>query len=219
MAGDEGGTIARLSLRERKKLLTRQALITAAETMFAERGFDKVTVAEIADAVNIAAKTVFVYFPTKEDLVFHGEDEVLRTLVEHIRNRPAGHTPLDAVVDMLSGTMTASTIGPVTELERLHRTVGDNAGLQSRMRLMWERFERAVAAELAEEAGEPSHSPRPLIAAAQIVIVYRTMASPEVMSYIRSHPEAEQAEAFGRWLSVAREMVGEGISDYARRAE
>ncbi len=217
MGGDqeEGGT--RLSLRERKKLLTRQALIDAAEAMFAERGFDKVTVAEIADAVNVAAKTVFVYFPAKEDLVFHGENEVLRTLVDRIRNRPVGATPLDAVVDMLGQTMTASPIGAVTELERLHRTIGDSAVLHSRMRLMWERFERAVAAELATETGEPPHAPQPRIAAAHLVTIYRTMASPEVMAYLRSHPKTQQRKAFGDWLSVAREMTGAGIGNYARR--
>jgi AcrR family transcriptional regulator len=217
MAGDEHEDSAKPSLRERKKLLTRQALIDAADAMFAERGFDKVTVAEIADAVNVAAKTVFVYFPTKEDLVFHGEDEVRRTLVGHIRNRPAGTTPLDAVVDMLSQAMTTSRMGAVTELERLHRTVGDSAGLKSRMRLMWERFELAVAAELAGETGEPPHSPRPRIAAAQLVLIYRTMASPEVMAYVRARPKTRQRQAFSEWLTVAREMTGEGIGDYARR--
>ncbi|WP_051342114.1 TetR/AcrR family transcriptional regulator [Pseudonocardia spinosispora] len=217
MGGDQHESGTRPSLRERKKLLTRQALIDTAEGMFAERGFDNVTVAEIADAVNVAAKTVFVYFPTKEDLVFHGEDEVLRTLVEHIRNRPAGHTPLDAVVEMLGQTMTASPLGAVTELERLHRTVGESAGLQARMRLMWERFELAVTAELAEDTGVPRYAPRPRIAAAQLVMIYRTMASPEAMTYIRTHPENRRNQAFDDWLAVARDMTGEGIADYARR--
>ena len=66
----------RPGLRERKKQLTRQAILDTAQAMFRERGYDGVTVAEIADAVNIAAKTVFVYFPSKEDLVFDGEAEM-----------------------------------------------------------------------------------------------------------------------------------------------
>lgn len=217
MTGEDGDSGARPSLRERKKLLTRQALIDTAGAMFAERGFDKVTVAEIADAVNVAAKTVFVYFPTKEDLVFHDEDEVLRTLVNRIRNRPAGHTPLDAVVAMLSESMAASPVGAVTELERLHRTIGDSAGLRARLRLMWDRFELAVAAELAEETGEPPYAPQPRIAAAQLVTIYRTMASPEVMSYLHAHPKAQRRTAFSDWLTVARDLTGDGIGDYARR--
>ncbi|WP_232660549.1 TetR/AcrR family transcriptional regulator [Pseudonocardia sp. TRM90224] len=213
------GDHARLSLRERKKLITRQALIDTAQAMFAERGFEGVTVAEIADAVNVAAKTVFVYFPTKEDLVFHGEDEVLRALVDRIRDRPAGTTPLDAVVDMLGQTMTDSPIGAVTELERLHRTVSGSAGLHARLRLMWERFELAVAAELADETGRPQHAPEPRIAAAQLVTIYRTMASPEVMTYVRAHPKAHRQRAFSDWLAVARHMTGNGIANYARRED
>jgi hypothetical protein len=85
---------------------------------------------------------------------------------------------------MLSQTMTASPIGAVTELERLHSTIGDNAGLRARMLLMWDRFELAVAAELAEETGAPPYAPQPRIAAAQLVTTYRTMASPEVMAYL-----------------------------------
>jgi hypothetical protein len=108
----------------------------------------------------------------------------LRPGVDRIRDRPAGLTPLDAVVDMLSQTMTASPIGAVTELERLHSTIGDNAGLRARMLLMWDRFELAVAAELAEETGAPPYAPQPRIAAAQLVTIYRTMASPEVMAYL-----------------------------------
>ncbi|MEV4315928.1 hypothetical protein [Actinocrispum sp. NPDC049592] len=43
------------------------------------------------------------------------------------------------------------------------------------------------------------------------------MASPDVMAYIRAHPEAEQRTAFRHWLSVAQHMISEGIGDYARR--
>jgi hypothetical protein len=85
------------------------------------------------------------------------------------------------------------------------------------MRLMWERFEVAVAAELADETGEPAHSPRPRIAAAQLVMIYRTMASPEVMAYLHAHPESRRHAAFSRWLTEAGAMVGGGIGDYARR--
>jgi AcrR family transcriptional regulator len=206
-----------LPLRERKKLITRQALIDTAEELFAERGFDNVTVAEIADAVNIATKTVFVYFPAKEDLVFHGENEMRDLLVDHIRDRDPGQTPLDAVATLLSRLMITSPRGPVADLDRLVRTVGDSTVLRSRMRLMWERFEEAIAAVLAEETGEQPHAPRPRVAAAQIIVVFRTMSTPDVMAYLRSHPKAQRRKAFDHWLTVATEMVGQGIADYARR--
>lgn len=141
MATNDSADLAGLSLRERKKQLTRRALIDVAEAMFAERGFDNVTVAEIADAVNVAPKTVFVYFSTKEDLVFHGEDDTRDELLAAIRDRAEGQTPLDALRELLASTTNTGAKGPVAALERLLRTVGDSVVLQSRMRLMWERFD------------------------------------------------------------------------------
>ena len=209
--------MAGLSLRERTKQLTRRALIEVAEAMFAERGFDNVTVAEIADAVNVAPKTVFVYFSTKEDLVFHGEDDTRDELLAAIRDRAPGQTPLDALRELLGSAMSSSTKGPVAALDRILRTVGDSVVLQSRMRLMWERFEVALAEELARELGAEAFEPAPRIAAAQLVLVFRMTASPEVLTYVRAHAKSRQRAAFVRWLDALVAMTGDGIGDFARR--
>jgi len=206
-----------ISLRERKKQMTRRALIETAEAMFAERGFDAVTVAEIAAAVNIAAKTVFVYFPAKEDLVFHDEHSIRDELVSRISGRAPGQTALDAIGDLLHEMMSASPKGPEHELDHLLRTVGDSAVLQARMRLMWERFETAIAVELARETGDHPYSARPRVAAAQLTMLYRMLASPELLDFIRSKPKSKQRTAFRQWFDEAVATVGEGIGDYARR--
>jgi AcrR family transcriptional regulator len=57
-------------LRERKKQRTRELIAETARELFVERGFERVTVAEIARSSEVSEKTVFNYFPTKEDLVF-----------------------------------------------------------------------------------------------------------------------------------------------------
>ena len=85
-------------LRERKKQQTRQQIAEAARRLFGERGFEQVTVAEIARAADVSTQTVFNYFPTKEDLVYWRlesfEDELLRTIRErepaNRRWRPSG---------------------------------------------------------------------------------------------------------------------------------
>src|SRR4051812_23242438 len=68
-------------LRERKKEQTRQLIAETARRLFGERGFERVTVAEVARAAEVSEQTVFNYFPTKEDLVYWRlqsfEDELL----------------------------------------------------------------------------------------------------------------------------------------------
>jgi AcrR family transcriptional regulator len=213
MAEGDGG--ARLGLRERKKLMTRGAILDAAQSMFAERGFDHVTVAEIADAVNISPKTVFVYFSAKEDLVFDGEAEMRDRIVARIRGRAPGETPLDAMGGLLRELLASYDPPAVTGLDRLRRTVGDSAVLKARMRLMWEHFEEAVAAVLAEEVGEDPHAPRPRVAAAQLVLVFRLMASEAVAEYVLAQPPGpEQAAALENWLDVTLRQVAGGIDDF-----
>src|SRR3954452_22104145 len=82
-------------LRARKKRLAREAIATTARRLFAERGFDTVTVAEIAAAADVSEKTVFNHFPTKEDLAFAGREEGIARLVAALTERPAGTSVLD----------------------------------------------------------------------------------------------------------------------------
>jgi AcrR family transcriptional regulator len=85
-----------VGLRERKKQQTRELIAETARGLFGERGFEAVTVAEIARAADVSTQTVFNYFPTKEDLVYWRlesfEDELLST----IRDRAVGESVLTA---------------------------------------------------------------------------------------------------------------------------
>jgi AcrR family transcriptional regulator len=83
--------------RTRKKQATREAISAIATRMFIERGFDNVTVAEIAEAADVARMTVFNYFPRKEDLFFDQEGEARTLLREALLNRDAGVPPLAAL--------------------------------------------------------------------------------------------------------------------------
>src|ERR1700742_300822 len=111
-----------LPLRERKKVMLRETIIAAAERLFEERGFDNVTVAEIADAANVSVKTLFVYFRSKEDLAF-ADTSLIDALVAALRARPAGGSPVDAVVGALKA---AAEQDPEVGLEGFHRLIGDS---------------------------------------------------------------------------------------------
>jgi AcrR family transcriptional regulator len=89
--------------RERKKAATRKAISDAATRLFLERGFDDVTVKEIADAADVSPTTVFTHFPTKESLVFDEDPEQQAALVAAVRDRPDGVGILDALEQHLAG--------------------------------------------------------------------------------------------------------------------
>jgi AcrR family transcriptional regulator len=94
-------------LRERKKRLTREAIFAAAGRLFDARGFENVTVAEIADAANVSVKTVFTYVSAKEELLFRGQPTVLDAVVRAVANRRLGQTPLVAAAQALLAAVSA----------------------------------------------------------------------------------------------------------------
>lgn len=83
--------------RERKKLETREALREAARRLFAEQGYEATTVKEIADAADVAERTFFRYFASKEDLLLPDLVLLFQAFERATAARPAGEAPLDAV--------------------------------------------------------------------------------------------------------------------------
>src|SRR5919107_343331 len=83
-------------LRERKKLATRQLIAETARRLFGERGFERVTVAEIAREADVSEKTVFNYFATKEDLVYWQLEAFEAQILCAISDRGPGESALDA---------------------------------------------------------------------------------------------------------------------------
>ena len=81
-----------IGLRERKKQQTRQQIYEAARKLFETRGFDRVSVAEVARAADVSEVTVFNYFPTKEDLLYGGMEFFEEQLIEAVRIRPKGES-------------------------------------------------------------------------------------------------------------------------------
>jgi AcrR family transcriptional regulator len=89
--------------RERKKAQTRDLIRTVAHAMFAEQGFDSVTIADIAQAADVAVQTVFNHFATKEQLFFDGRTPWVDGAAEAVRNRPLSISALDALCSYLAG--------------------------------------------------------------------------------------------------------------------
>ena len=141
-------------LRERKKRQTRELIVATARRLFAERGFDAVTVAEVARVADVSEGTVFNYFPTKEDLFYGGMEAFEAELVDAVRQRPAGESVLRAfrrfVLDR-SGTLANEGVAEV--IARAARLIGASRALQGREREIAAESTNALAALIAQEAG------------------------------------------------------------------
>ncbi|MEV8070541.1 TetR family transcriptional regulator [Streptomyces sp. NPDC085995] len=141
-------------LRERKKAQTRKRLADTAFTLFRERGFENVTVAEIADAAEVAVSTLFAYFPCKEALVFDAEDEYERALTAAVRDRGPGVSMLDALeAHLVPAAAPATPDGPSgQDFVELVKSTPELLEYAGRARRHWEA---SLAATLAREAGVP----------------------------------------------------------------
>jgi AcrR family transcriptional regulator len=157
-----------VGLRESKKLQTRQVIADEAMRLFVLRGFDHVTVAEVASAVGVSEKTIFNYFPTKEDLFF---DEVPRreaALLETIRGRAPGESILAALRRM-----------QVAECPRLcspgfalfARIIEDSPALLAKELEVMARFASVLTDAIAAELGVDERDAR--IAAGLLISVHR----------------------------------------------
>ncbi|WP_329039565.1 TetR/AcrR family transcriptional regulator [Streptomyces sp. NBC_00178] len=162
-------------LRERKKRQTYQAVSDAAISMFLERGFDKVSVAEVAAAADISKPTLFRYFPAKEDLVLHRfadhEDEPARV----VSGRPSGTAPLDALrrhhLDGLERRDPVTGLCDVPAVLAFHRLLYGTPSLVARLYGYQSRSEDALARAL-----DPAAPVAARLAAGQIIAVLRILA-------------------------------------------
>ncbi|MGF1427317.1 TetR family transcriptional regulator [Kitasatospora sp. LaBMicrA B282] len=190
-----------MGLREEKKQQTRAALADTAMGLFVERGFDRVTVAEVARAAGVSVNTAFNYFPTKEDLFYDRQAEVEARLATVVRTRPPGCSPLAAVrADLLAGLAAGEpTLGLNPAAKAFWQVVADSPALQARGREIAERAEAALAPALAEASGADPADPLPRLLAGAIAGAYRAA----VAEIRRRIVAGEPAELIGRSVSAA----------------
>ena len=161
-------------LRERKKRQTREEIANVATAMFSERGFENVTIADVAAAAGVAKMTVTNHFPLKEDLVFDRAEHIVHGLPAAVAARPGGEPVLAAArryhaEQLAAGDPTMGHLGA-----HFSRMVESSPALAARERQIHDQREQALAEVLVAQA-VPAEELTARVLAAQIAGVYRVL--------------------------------------------
>lgn len=176
--------------------------------LFEARGFDTVTVAEIAARAGVSSKTLFQHFGSKEELLVGELDKVHEELVAVLRTRDPTQTPLDAVTNWLIAWATER--GPDV-FDRFIRMVGSGPSVESMRRRLYEEWENAIVAVLADEANEARPTPVTRLTAAQLVSMIRVLTSPEQRAVLQRFPPSARESAYRAAVRDAADHLGRGL--------
>jgi AcrR family transcriptional regulator len=207
------GSQSAVGLRERKKRRTRETIVRTALNLFTQRGFDGATLAQIADAAEIAPSTLYTYFRTKEDIVFELHDVTRTSMRTRVVERAATETVIDAMTawfsEMLPRIATADSLDTLQQRRAIIQ--GDN-GLLAGQRLRFALLEDDLALAFADEVGDSADDLRVRLLASLSVNGLTT-----VWNWWLKHQTTEPVDAGGlatldvayliRLISAAEELV------------
>jgi AcrR family transcriptional regulator len=201
-------------LRARKKRQTRAAIADTAMDLFQSRGFDAVTIADIAAAADVSRKTVFNYFPAKEDLVFVAGHERRAALVQAIRERPPGTSLVApfraATMEYLDGV----AHDPIDATLAIPRLVAGSNALRNRLFLVWEEEAAVLGPVLTQAAGEPPDSVIPTVVARTLAWTHRTVFRAAFMRLLAGEDPDAVATDLRVQAARAYDLLEDGLAGY-----
>jgi AcrR family transcriptional regulator len=209
--------------RERRKAQTRADVRTTAQRLFAERGFDAVTIADVAAAADVAVQTVFNHFETKEALFFDGRTPWVEGAATAVTDRAAGTSPLTALRGYLERDLTAlleqeSRPENRSYLEALDRSPGLQAGERTLVEQAGELVARALATAITPPAEAPSPAVELLsrLAADLFMVAGRVLVLDHRRRVLADGPTALCRPAHGPTTATLT-VLEDGVRDLARR--
>ena len=161
--------------REEKKAEARQRISNVATKLFLEKGFDSVSVAEVAAAAHVSTMTVFNYFPRKEDLLLDRGDEARALVCAAVLERARGRSVVDAVLDAAERLVAEvhSFTKWTVQTEDYFRMVNESPSLLGRVRELREQVETELDTALRATTGAPEDDAIAQILAVSIVAAWR----------------------------------------------
>lgn len=204
--------------RERRRQETRERIVDAAAELFAERGFDSVSVMEIARRAGVVEKTVFNHFPVKEGLVFDADPPMRAALLDAVRRRPAGES-----VSAAAGSFVVAAVGMLGSPEaadgvaRMAKVIRGSRTLLVREREILGELTDALAVLIAEETDARSGQLEPWLAANAVLGLYASLlelARDRVLAGVTGEALGAELRRRGqRGLS----LLQFGLAGYAKR--
>jgi AcrR family transcriptional regulator len=205
MSGVEG-------LRERKKQRTRETIAKVALELFAEQGFQATTIKQVADAADVAPRTVSGYFPTKEELAFPEVDEIFAELERRLTEREPGETAADALRAWITWLLDERLGADPEEMRCRREVIESDPALRTFERGLQERAEHAIAAAVAVDLGVGPDDLLPHMVAAATIAALDAMGRAA-----KQQPPPADLRATG--LAVADQamtFVGAGVAALAK---
>ncbi|MCL7368732.1 TetR/AcrR family transcriptional regulator [Streptomyces sp. ESR1.13] len=206
-------------LRERKKRQTRQYISDVATGLFLERGFEAVTVAEVADAADVSVNTVYNYFPAKEDLFLDRSKGVVDRLSRWVRGRRGGESAASAVLRELREEVESVSprVGLMDGYAAFMRVVQESPALRSRMWAIGQEVLADLERTLREETGAPAEDPLPTLMAGQINWLHGTVMTEIGHRMVAGGKPPEVSREVLLLLDEMADLLSEKVLNYAVR--
>lgn len=203
------------ALRERRKQQTRRAISDVATELFVARGFDEVTIAQVADAAGVAKMTVTNYFPRKEDLVFDRAEGIIRSLAGVAAARAPGESLLAAIRRDYAERVARADVTLGLSSPAFARMIEDSPVLASRGLDMSYQRERALGDAIAAEAGVDD--PQQRLVAALLSSVHRVLYAEGSRRSLAGQPRDEICAALGTAATRAFDLLEPSLGGYLVR--
>jgi AcrR family transcriptional regulator len=191
--------------RSRKRLATRESISDAATRLFMDRGFDNVTVDEIAAAADVGRMTVFNHFPRKEDMFFDRDEEGREQLREALRQREAGVAPVEALrrlahrlVDERSPWLQFSATS-----QGFIETVEASATLKARARAIRDELAQEIMQSLCDTVGREPGDPAAHLAASLLLATW-------TVAFVQAHRLFRQKRSIKDATALFLALVDKG---------
>ena len=208
---------AEIGLRERKKQRTRAAIAETARLLFVERGFEAVSVAEIAREAEVSEATVFNYFPTKEDLVYSRLSAFEEEMLAAVRDRAQGESIAAAFARFISrprGLLSSRDPKEVEQLAGISRMIANSPALLARERQIFDAYTDSLAGLIGEETGAAADSIEPWVVANALIGIHRAGVDYARQRIIDGARNPRLARSVRRQITQAVAALDRGLADY-----